>query len=138
MTMYSLTFVSSAVKPFTIEELHELLELCTRNNLRDGITGMMLYKDGNFMQVFEGEQAVVTATYERMVKDTRHSGMITLQEGHLGARQFPGWSMGFKNLNLATERPASYSEFLNAPLTGQEFSGTPSRAQKLLLGFRDL
>jgi Sensors of blue-light using FAD len=137
MEMYSLTFVSSAVKPFTTAELHELLILCTRNNTRDDITGLMLYKDGSFMQAFEGEQEVVMATYARMHEDRRHDGMITLHQGPQGARQFPGWSMGFKNLDSAGDKPASYSEFLNSPLTAQEFSATPNRAQKLLLSFRE-
>jgi hypothetical protein len=136
--MYSLTFVSSAVKPFSLAELGELLALCTRNNVRDGITGLMLYKDGNFMQSFEGEHAVVMATYARMHADTRHDGMITLLQGHQRARQFPGWSMGFKNLDSAADRPASYSEFLNVPLTGEEFSAVPNRAQKLLMSFKQL
>jgi hypothetical protein len=138
MDMYSLTFVSSAIKPFDNSELRELLALCTRNNLRDGITGLMLYKDGNFMQAFEGEHEVVMATYARMRDDPRHGGMITLHQGHQAERQFPGWSMGFKNLDSAADMPASYSEFLNVPLTGQEFSGAPNRAQKLLMSFKQL
>jgi hypothetical protein len=136
--MYTLTFVSSAIQPFTVAELHGLLGVCTRNNSRDQITGLLLYKEGNFMQSFEGEQEVLMGTFRRMQQDTRHGGMITLHEGHQRERQFPGWSMGFKNLDLAVDRPASYSQFLDLPLTDHAFSDTPSLAQKLLLSFKDM
>lgn len=60
-----------------------------------------------------------------------------LQQGNSGLRQFPDWTMGFQNLDSPEARSTpGYSEFLNAPLTGQEFSGSPSRSQKLLLTFK--
>jgi Sensors of blue-light using FAD len=134
--MYYLTYVSSAVRPFTPDELYALLEVCKRNNARDGITGMMLYKDGNFMQVLEGHETVVRQTYARIAMDPRHNGLITLQEAPQKMPQFPDWSMGFVDLRTDQVRPQSYSEFLNSPLTGHEFSADPGRAQRLLLAFK--
>ena len=73
----------------------------------------------------------------KIVTDPRHGGEITLQEGSVEGRQFPDWSMGFRNLDsLEARADPAYSEFLNVPLTGREFSGEPSRAQKLLLTFK--
>jgi hypothetical protein len=48
--MFSLTYVSSAVHPFSPRELRDLLEECNDNNRARGITGLLLCKDGNFMQ----------------------------------------------------------------------------------------
>ena len=98
---------------------------------------MLLYKDGNFMQALEGEEGAVRALYERIRVDPRHGGVITLLEDHSEERQFPDWFMGFRDLKAPEERDApAYSEFLNTPLTGQEFSDEPTRAQKLLLTFK--
>ena len=98
---------------------------------------MLLYKDGNFMQVLEGDEEAVRGLYARIAADPRHGGEITLQEGFAEGRQFPDWSMGFRDLDSPEARAdPAYNEFLNAPLTGQEFSGQPSRAQKLLLTFK--
>ncbi|MEP7187723.1 MAG: BLUF domain-containing protein, partial [Roseiflexaceae bacterium] len=61
--MYYLSYASVAVTPFTSAALQALLLTSRRNNMQLGITGMLLYKDGEFMQVLEGEQAAVQALY---------------------------------------------------------------------------
>ena len=134
--MFSLTYVSSAVKPFSARELRELLEVSNRNNRARAVTGMLLYKDGNFMQVLEGEDGVVHGVHDKIARDPRHHGLITLLQEHLPGRQFPSWSMGFKDLGSDLDNPEGYNEFLNLPLTSQEFKSDPSRAQKLLLTFK--
>jgi hypothetical protein len=97
---------------------------------------MLLHKDGNFMQALRRDEGAVRGLYEKVAADPRHGGEITLQEGFAEGRQFPDRSMGFRDLNSPEARSdPGYSEFLNAPLTGREFSGDPSRAQKLLIMF---
>ncbi len=135
--MFYLVYVSSATRPFSGEDLRALLETCRKNNAELGITGMLLYKDGNFMQVLEGDEEAVRGLYARIAADPRHGGEMILQQGFTEGRQFPDWSMGFRDLDSPEVRAEpGYSEFLNTPLTGQEFSGDPSRAQKLLLTFK--
>lgn len=135
--MFSLLYVSSAVRPFSGSDLEELLATSRDNNARVGITGMLLYKDGNFMQVLEGEEGAVRDLYDKIGDDPRHRGEIVLREGFTEERQFPGWSMGFRDLESPGARAIpGYSGFLNTPLTGREFSGDPTRAQRLLLTFK--
>ena len=52
--MISITYVSSAVFKFNEATLLDLVDQCQRNNLRLGVTGILVYSDGNFMQVIEG------------------------------------------------------------------------------------
>ncbi len=135
--MFFLVYISSATQPFSVDDLSTLLAVSRKNNAELGITGMLLYKDGNFMQVLEGDEGAVRGLYARIEADPRHDGEITLQQGFAEGRQFPDWSMGFRDLNSPEESSSpGYSEFLNVPLTGQEFSGDASRAQKLLLTFK--
>jgi hypothetical protein len=135
--MVYLIYVSSAVMPFSSDELSDLLARTRERNIRNGITGLLLYKDGNFMQLLEGEEATVRAAYARIHRDPRHRGLLTLLEGPLAERQFPDFSMAFRDLNAADVRTTpGYSAFLNTPLTGEEFSGNPSRAQSLLMTFK--
>ena len=97
---------------------------------------MLRHKDGNFMQALRRDEGAIRGLYEKVAADPRHGGEITLQEGFAEGRQFPDRSMGFRDLNSPEARSdPGYSEFLNAPLTGREFSGDPSRAQKLLIWF---
>jgi hypothetical protein len=98
---------------------------------------MLLFKDGNFMQVLEGPEAAVRATHARIVSDPRHSGLITLLQGPVAARSFGGWSMAFRNLNdSAAHTIAGYDDFLNTPLTDARFTHDPTAAQRLLQVFK--
>ena len=135
--MFHLTYASSAAQDFSKADLNELLAQCRENNAKLGLTGMLLYKDGNFMQVLEGEEGVVREVYAKISTDPRHTGEILLHQGPLEERQFPDWSMGLRDLSSPEARDTpGYSEFLNTPLTGQEFSEKPTRSQRLLLAFK--
>ncbi len=121
-----LVYVSSATLLFPGEDLRALLATSRKNNAELGVTGMLLYKDGNFMQVLEGDEGAVRGLYEKIEADPRHGGEITLQQGFVEGRQFPDWSMGFRDLNSPEERSTPvYSELLNAPLTGRKFPCDP-------------
>ncbi|MCX6050857.1 MAG: BLUF domain-containing protein [Chloroflexi bacterium] len=135
--MFFIIYVSSAVHPFSKPELLELLAKSRENNTQLGVTGMLLYKGGNIIQVLEGEEAVVHKLYTKIASDARHQGLIPLLQGVQTARQFPEWSMGFYDLNhVDLAAHPGYSEFLNTPLTAGEFSSDPTRCQRLLLLFK--
>lgn len=97
--MYHIVYLSSAVEKFSADDLLQILTISRRNNDRCGITGMLLYSDGNIIQVLEGEEKCVNETYERIEKDYRHRGIIQLINGAIPSRNFPTWSMGFKNIS---------------------------------------
>lgn len=135
--LYSLVYVSSAVTPFSSAELVALLDQSRANNTRLDVSGLLLYKDGNTMQVLEGDRDTVLALYERIAADPRHRGLLRLLEGPTETRQFADWSMAFHDLNAPDAGAIpGYSEFLNTPLTGGAFSANPTRCQKLLTTFK--
>jgi hypothetical protein len=137
--MYSLVYISRAEIPFSDEQLLQLLERSRRKNVITGITGMLLYKNGNFMQLLEGEEKNVRALYADILVDPRHCNINLLIEGPVKARQFPAWTMSFRDLQAVNpDECPGYSAFLNTPLTKEEFAGNPTRAQQLLLLFKEL
>jgi hypothetical protein len=136
--MHTLIYTSVATHPMPASELHALLAEARLSNAQLGITGMLLYKDGNFMQVLEGEHEVVNQLSRRIARDARHVNVFTLHSGSIDARQFPDWSMGFRD--LAAEPPLEvpgYSEFMTLELTAETFLPEPGRAYRLLRTFRD-
>ena len=137
MPLLSLIYVSSATELLSPEQLLSLLETSRRNNNRDGITGMLLYKDGNFMQALEGEENTIHRLHAKILRDTRHGGVLTLLEKVIPERQFGGWSMGFQNLaDPAWRNLPGYSEFLDVQFDANVVEGNPSQAFKLLRTFR--
>jgi hypothetical protein len=62
---------------------------------------MLLYLNGSFMQVLEGEEAAVDETYSRIRQDPRHAGCIVIDRWPIEKRSFSQWSMGFKCLQAS-------------------------------------
>ena len=135
--MFSLVYVSSAIRPFSEAELRDLLAVSRANNAKLGISGMLLYKAGNFMQVLEGDEATVRALRVKIARDLRHHGVLDLLLEHRSARDFRDWSMGFRDLSSAEARQApGFSEFMTVDLTDKSFFADPTKAQRLLLTFK--
>ncbi len=137
MKLYHLIYLSIATAEMLEAQLLELLETSRQNNTRDEITGMLLYKDGRFMQLLEGPESKVCATYGRIVRDLRHRDVTILLEGPIEDRDFADWSMGFRTLDDATVHDTpGYSDFLEARFSVFDFASDPSRAHQLLRVFR--
>lgn len=135
--MFQLVYVSAAFAPFSPAELRQLLEGSRARNERVGITGMLLYHDGNFMQALEGREPAVHEVHARIKRDPRHGSMITLIQQPVAERSFAGWSMGFRDLRSADVRAnPGYSHFLNDVSGRPELPREPGRALKLLASFR--
>jgi hypothetical protein len=135
--LYQLVYVSSAVKPFSPDELIALLESSRRRNTKAGVSGLLLYHDGNIIQLLEGAESVVRSTHARISRVSRHHGVITLLQGYVQERTFPDWSMGFKHLSSEEARSIEgYSEFLNPREAASISAKDPRRALRLLELFR--
>jgi hypothetical protein len=123
--VYRLIYVSLETAPFTDEQLDELLRKSRRANLASGITGLLLYMDGHFMQILEGSKAAVLALIAKIKSDPRHRDLAVLMEGETPNREFKEWSMGLRKLDA------------NPALAPAQFLAKPSKSLALLLSFKD-
>lgn len=136
-TIFQLVYVSSAKTKFSEAELEALLDQSRRKNTRLGLSGILLYADGNFMQLLEGEEKQVRSMYTRIAEDPRHDGCMILISGPAAERTFPDWTMGFRNLASAEVRALpGYNSFMNHDARGDTFPTDPNRALSLLRTFR--
>lgn len=133
---YFVAYVSSASQLLSAEQLEELLATSRRNNMAQDLTGALLYQDGNFIQVLEGEQSVVEDTYSRIAADPRHRQVIVLVRGTTEERQFADWSMAFSDLSGSHTSLAEESRsFLNDE-DGDQGGDNAGVGRRLLLSFR--
>jgi hypothetical protein len=134
--IYFYVYTSAACKPFSVEELRTLLARSREQNARLGLTGMLLYKFGDFMQVLEGSEPAVRERVKIIQADPRHDNIVKLLEGFTNERQFPGWYMGFYNLDAdAAKALPGYTDFINMPLSAG-LSADPTGCQRLLEIFK--
>jgi hypothetical protein len=130
-----LIYVSHAVRPLTTAELDLILLHGRRNNVRDGITGMLVYASGNFMQVLEGPPPAVEATFARISRDSRHQGIIEIERDLVEARSFAGWSMGFRRVESDGEIPAGFLPLFHNTFETAELPAKPGVALDMLRYF---
>jgi hypothetical protein len=97
--MYEIIYSSAARRLFELQQLGAMLEAARLNNGRLGVSGILLYEAGSFLQVLEGEEAVVTALFSKIAGDTRHSSVRVLRQRTIAARSFSEWTMGFVTLD---------------------------------------
>jgi hypothetical protein len=110
--MFQTAYVSRAAEAMTQESLLSLLQQCLTNNEASGVTGMLLYGNGTFLQVLEGEEAVLEAVIEKIEKDPRHSKIHILYRKAIENRQYSDWSMGFRRVSAqGLNNGAGLSEF---------------------------
>jgi hypothetical protein len=135
MDLIHLIYVSDLVERRE-SELGAILASAVRHNAEDGITGMLLYAEGNFLQVLEGDRAQVLATYARICKDPRHANVIHLVEEQVSHRHFANWSMGYKQLRAQdVEKFPRHAPYFRLGFKAQDFQVAPGAALDMLQFF---
>ena len=136
--MIDLIYVSSAVNLMTQDELITILKKSRENNAKLDVTGMLLYHEGNFMQVLEGEEDAVMALYHKIAQDPRHHMVMRIATRPIKARNFAEWEMGFTNLrDVNPDMLEGFSKYLSEPLNSETFSENPSLAYAFLQSFKE-
>ena len=91
--LFTLTYVSFETRPISPSGLEVLIRQASRNNARDGITGVLLYTDGYFVQRLEGSREAVMTLFGRIRLDDRHEVLMITDVKPIAARTFDGWGM---------------------------------------------
>lgn len=140
--MHRIIYLSSAPVLLAPDEIAEILAVSRRNNAAAGITGLLLYHDGNILQVLEGEEPALSACFARICRDSRHRQVIVLKRSPVEARAFPQWQMGYARLQdlFGSEEDAVLS-LHDIAARGLGAGGDPMverLVSSFLGGFRDL
>ncbi len=98
--LLSAVYASVATREFSRDQLDDLLRQSRRNNGASDVTGMLLYRDGRFIQVLEGPEKTVRDLLAVIKADTRHEKVRVLLEEHLTERTFADWTMGYEPIRV--------------------------------------
>lgn len=103
--VYFLLYVSKATGPMNDTELDDMLQQACKHNAAVDLTGNLIYRDGYFMQLIEGDRESVRHVMEHVKRDPRHEQLRIVIEGYKQRRIFSEWSMGFSNLDRPRDEP---------------------------------
>ena len=99
-----LLYASRAAAHVDQDALLAILRQSKTNNPVSGVTGVLCYSDGIFIQALEGGRAAVNQLYLKIAADPRHTDVVLLSYEEIGERRFAGWAMG--QVNMARLNPA--------------------------------
>lgn len=106
-----------------------ILDQSRRNNLRGGITGLLIHANGVFVQALEGGREEVSRLLARLMRDNRHVDVTLLDFAEVTERGFANWTMGQVDLNSLN--PALVLKY--APHARLDPFGMSGRASAMLL-----
>ncbi|MCJ1714967.1 BLUF domain-containing protein [Curtobacterium sp. VKM Ac-2922] len=109
--MLSLTYSSVATSTLEPADLTALLTQSRASNEHTGITGMLLFRNGYFLQVLEGPDAQVRQKMRTIRDDPRHTKVTVLLEEVIQDREFPEWTMGFPSEQELEDVPGYRATF---------------------------
>ena len=133
----ALVYTSTASQPLRETALEHLLGQCRTFNAEHGITGMLLHRDGRFIQVLEGAREAVEELAERIRRDRRHHDMTVLLEEPIDQRRFADWSMGYCAFRRAGEDvPRGYRDSFSDLDAGAATSTVMRALAELTVWFR--
>jgi hypothetical protein len=98
---YRLVYSSEATPGLAPAELEGMLAESRIRNAKHGITGVLVFVDGAFLQVLEGEKNDVLDLMSRIDRDPRHRAVKVFYEQEVEERAFESWSMAYLSPSAA-------------------------------------
>lgn len=92
---YQIIYSSASATPMQMDDLEDILESARESNAQAGITGALVYVDGFFLQILEGDAKAVQELMGRIAKDVRHETVTVLKRGQVSAAAFSDWNMAY-------------------------------------------
>jgi Sensors of blue-light using FAD len=106
--IWQLLYRSEQAYEMDTSDLMKLLFDARTFNRDNGITGLLLYRDGHFMQLLEGEEPMLRLLYGWIAADPRHRNPVLEIDAPARERLFPEWKMGYAEAPRIEGRAALY------------------------------
>jgi hypothetical protein len=126
---------SKARSDITDADIDAILGISRRHNETSGVTGMLLFGRGYFVQLIEGTGPAVERTYRRILSHPLHDDAVLLYDGSGEPRRFPGWALGFARME-PFPHVSSVANFLQHDHEADPYGFGAEAALALLLDFR--
>jgi hypothetical protein len=132
---YQVIYSSNANQEMSVEDLAKILEDARAGNETRGVTGALVYVDGVFLQVLEGDKDTVHILMRSIAADSRHSAVQVFHAAEVEQREFGSWRMAYLDAT-ATQ----LSEWAGLPGSGtidsilKDLAREPTRASNVAAG----
>jgi len=87
-------YASRATELFSPVDLETLAARAAVKNRALGLSGVLIYSAGHFVQAIEGPHERLQSLLARIAEDPRHRDLRVLAQGAIRVRSFSEWHMG--------------------------------------------
>ncbi len=93
-----LIYVSEAQKSLTKLDFNAIIKVAIKNNEEMGITGILIFENGHFFQLLEGEAIHIDNLLSILRKDSRHKNIQIIYDKINSNRLVANWAMSYLDL----------------------------------------
>lgn len=101
---HTISYVSTSNKVLTESGINQLFDFVKLSNNRLGITGILMYSDGNFFQILEGEQVLIQDLFKKIQLDSRHYNIIKMFDHEILEPTFSNYNANFTTIYRKSEK----------------------------------
>jgi hypothetical protein len=98
--MFSILYSSDAAYPLGEVEINHILDKARARNIEAGVTGILLHKNGHFLQYIEGAELELARIFQIIQENKQHNNLKVIFYRPVSQRLFPEWSMAYQSKEL--------------------------------------
>jgi hypothetical protein len=95
MSLVQIVYRSRELHPLGQEEILDILRKSQNKNLRKRISGLLIYREGQFLQLLEGPKTEVEELFQIIAQDPRHHEIVIIDRHDVDSVLMPTWAMGY-------------------------------------------
>ena len=131
---YQIMYSSQATEPMTVTGLEEILRDARTGNEARNVTGVLVYVEGIFFQIVEGDRDVLRNLMASIARDSRHHSVKVFYEAEVETRAFESWRMAY--LNATAEQLSTWAGLPGTATVDElsaEINRGPHRVPRILV-----
>lgn len=114
--VFQLVFIREAAEDISYSDINNILEASRTNNKQENVTGVLIFRDGYFVQLLEGLEPNVRKVFSQSVIDDHASSAKILVETSGTQRLFESSSMAFCDGDISSNSTEDLSLLFGACL----------------------
>lgn len=114
--VFHLIYISHAAEDISYTDIREILSVSRKNNAQENITGLLIFRDGFFLQLLEGSQPAIKKLLGSIMMDDRNHSLRVLIEAEGDERLFGDWQMAFVDGDISSNETADLVDFFDTCL----------------------
>jgi hypothetical protein len=134
MSLFQTIYISAASVQFKPADLPVILAQAREHNLKEDISGLLLFHEGIFVQALEGPRPGIEILMKKISSDARHRNIKPLFQKDIEEKEFDAWAMGFVNINML---PSKSDGFVNLSTELSALISNETTAHRALRRFMD-